>query len=342
MGIFDYFKPKSVFKPVAVAQSPQYYPQAFSEYIGQKNAITRLEIAISAANKEGRRLGDILLYGYSGTGKTALAQIIAREIRRPIKSIIGGAIETPLDLAQAIATVPDYSIVFIDEIHAMPKKIQELLYTAFDSGELDFTSPGGQVRLTLPPLTLIGATTEIGRLNKPLINRFQNIITLEDYDQEDMQRIISQSIQKLNRQVEIMPHAISAIAKRARFTPRTANNLLANVIDYCLARNKPTCGRSDVLAMAEIMGIYENGITTKDLNLLKVIYEVFGNRPVGLKTLSGACMEDEKTIEQIYEPFLLRKGYIAKTARGRQVTEVGLMLLTRLSNSGKLITNENS
>lgn len=338
MGILDYFKPKEATESPPVANSTQYYPQGFNEYIGQKEAVQRLNIAIRASLIEGRRLGDILLYGYPGTGKTALAQIIALELNVPLKAVIGGAIESSMDLAQIIAVVPDYSLVFIDEIHAMPKKVQELLYTAFDSGELDITNENGQVRLKLPKITLLGATTEIGRLNKPLINRFQNVITLQDYSVEDMKAIIEQSIAKLGRRVEIMPEAIVAIAARARYTPRTANNLLGNVLDYCVAHHKTTCAQADVLAMSEIMGIHENGITNKDINLLKVINELFGNRPVGLKTLSGALMEDEKTVEQIYEPFLLRKGYLIKTARGRQVTEAGLIVLTRLSSYGKLET----
>ncbi len=331
IGFLDYFKPKEPPETQVTATTAQYYPISFDEYIGQDNAIKRLKIAIKASLVEGRQLGDILFYGYPGTGKTALAQIIAKEMNAPIKTVIGGAIENQMDLAEMIATAPDYSLVFIDEIHAVPKKLQELLYSAFDNGTLDVTGEAGQAKLVLPKITIIGATTEIGRLNKPLINRFQNVITLEDYTEVEMAEIIKQSIARLNRKIKLDDKAIMAIAKRARFTPRTANNLLGNIIDYCVSESIDHCHIEQVKKMALIMGVYDNGATKKDIILLKTIFEVFGNRAVGLKTLSGALMEDEKTVEHIYEPFLLRKGFLTKTARGRQVTDEGIVFLTNIT-----------
>ncbi len=298
-------------------------PTKLSEYVGQEKVKQSLEIYIKAAKSRKDALDHVLLYGPPGLGKTTLAHIIANELGSQFKITSGPAIEHAADLAAILTNLGKNDVLFIDEIHRLNKSVEEILYPAMEDFALDFIVGKGpsakNMRLKIQPFTLIGATTKAGMLTSPLRDRFGVICRLELYENEELQVIIKRSAKILN--IDINEQASLDIAKRSRGTPRIANRLLKRVRDYAevLGTGKITKEIADQ-ALAK-MEIDELGLDFIDRKILESIIYKFGGGPVGLDTLSATISEDSSTIEDVYEPYLLQLGFIARTPRGRVALE---------------------
>mgnify|MGYP001624022355 CR=1 FL=1 len=298
-------------------------PTKLSEYVGQEKVKQSLEIYIKAAKSRKDALDHVLLYGPPGLGKTTLAHIIANELGSQFKITSGPAIEHAADLAAILTNLGKNDVLFIDEIHRLNKSVEEILYPAMEDFALDFIVGKGpsakNMRLKIQPFTLIGATTKAGMLTSPLRDRFGVICRLELYENEELQVIIKRSAKILN--IDIDEQASLDIAKRSRGTPRIANRLLKRVRDYAevLGTGKITKEIADQ-ALAK-MEIDELGLDFIDRKILESIIYKFGGGPVGLDTLSATISEDSSTIEDVYEPYLLQLGFIARTPRGRVALE---------------------
>lgn len=298
-------------------------PTALSQYVGQNKVKQSLEVYIKAAKTRKDALDHVLLYGPPGLGKTTLAHIIANELGSQFKVTSGPAIEHAADLAAILTNLGKNDVLFIDEIHRLNKSVEEILYPAMEDFALDFIVGKGpsakNMRLKIQPFTLIGATTKAGMLTGPLRDRFGVICRLELYEPEELQEIITRSAGILN--IEIDNEASLDIAKRSRGTPRIANRLLKRVRDYAevLGSGKITKSITDQ-ALAK-MEIDELGLDFIDRKILESIIHKFGGGPVGLETLSATISEDSGTIEDVYEPYLLQLGFIARTPRGRVALE---------------------
>lgn len=298
-------------------------PTKLSEYVGQEKVKQSLEIYIKAAKSRKDALDHVLLYGPPGLGKTTLAHIIANELGSQFKITSGPAIEHAADLAAILTNLGKNDVLFIDEIHRLNKSVEEILYPAMEDFALDFIVGKGpsakNMRLKIQPFTLIGATTKAGMLTSPLRDRFGVICRLELYEDAELQVIIKRSAKILN--IDIDEQASLDIAKRSRGTPRIANRLLKRVRDYAevLGTGKITKEIADQ-ALAK-MEIDELGLDFIDRKILESIIYKFGGGPVGLDTLSATISEDSSTIEDVYEPYLLQLGFIARTPRGRVALE---------------------
>ncbi len=298
-------------------------PTKLSEYVGQEKVKQSLEIYIKAAKSRKDALDHVLLYGPPGLGKTTLAHIIANELGSQFKITSGPAIEHAADLAAILTNLGKNDVLFIDEIHRLNKSVEEILYPAMEDFALDFIVGKGpsakNMRLKIQPFTLIGATTKAGMLTSPLRDRFGVICRLELYENEELQVIIKRSAKILN--IDIDEQASLDIAKRSRGTPRIANRLLKRVRDYAevLGTGRITKEIADQ-ALAK-MEIDELGLDFIDRKILESIIYKFGGGPVGLDTLSATISEDSSTIEDVYEPYLLQLGFIARTPRGRVALE---------------------
>ncbi|MFA6552582.1 MAG: Holliday junction branch migration DNA helicase RuvB [Candidatus Paceibacterota bacterium] len=297
-------------------------PSRWDDYIGQKNIKENLKILLGAASERKHPPEHLLFYGPPGLGKTTLAHLIAKEINTQIKTTSGPAIEKVGDLASILTNLSPGDILFIDEIHRLNKAIEEVLYPAMESGQLDIIIGKGPsartIQLDLPPFTLIAATTRIALLSSPLRSRFGGgVFRLEFYTNEEVEEIIKRSAKILG--VEIEKEAGKEIAKRSRFTPRTANYLLKRCRDYAQIK-KNSLSKKLVDEALALLGVDEAGLTPSDRNLLTVLIEKFGGGPVGLNTLSAALSEEMATIEDVHEPYLLQLGFLERTPRGRTAT----------------------
>ncbi len=297
-------------------------PKTMDEYIGQDKVKDSLKIYIDAALQRHEALDHCLLYGPPGLGKTTLASIIANEMGVNIRVTSGPAIEKPMDLAAILTNLGPQDVLFIDEIHRLSRAVEEILYPAMEDYSLDIIigkGPSAQsVRLSLPPFTLVGATTRAGLLSAPLRDRFGVISRLELYTKEDLTTIVSRSAQIMN--VDIAPEGAAEIASRSRGTPRIANRLLRRVRDFAqvCADGKITKEVADkALLMLEIDSL---GLDATDKKMITSIIYSFGGGPVGLDTLAATIGEDSSAIEDVYEPYLLQLGFINRTPRGRCVT----------------------
>ena len=294
-------------------------PKTLSEYIGQTKVKENMKVYIEAAKKRGDPLDHVLLYGPPGLGKTTLSNIISNEMNSNIKITSGPAIEKPGDLAALLTNLSEFDVLFIDEIHRLNKSVEEILYPALEDYTLDIIIGKGpsarSIRLDLPKFTLIGATTKAGSLTTPLRDRFGIVERLELYEPEDLQKIVKRSAGILN--VDIEDTASMEIAKRSRGTPRIANRILKRVRDYAAVLGD---GKVD-LNMAKIalnkLEIDDLGLDQTDRNILLTIIQKYAGGPVGIETLAATTGEEIETIEDVYEPFLMQIGFIARTPRGR-------------------------
>lgn len=294
-------------------------PKTLEGYIGQQKIKDSLLVYIQAAKMREESLDHVLLYGPPGLGKTTLSHIIAAELGRQIRVTSGPAIERAGDLAAILTNLGEGDVLFIDEIHRLNHSVEEILYPAMEDFALDFIIGKGpsarSIRLDLPRFTLIGATTRAGMLTSPLRDRFGVIFRLESYTDKELQTIINRSAAVLNTKIE--DSASLEIASRSRGTPRIANRLLKRVRDFAAVLKKEVVDLEISQKALNIMEIDAMGLDNTDKILLETIIDQFGGGPVGIDTLSAAINEDNNTIEDVYEPFLLQKGLIARTARGR-------------------------
>ena len=298
-------------------------PTSFDDYVGQEKIKESLAVYIKAAKSRKESLDHVLLYGPPGLGKTTLSHIIANEMGSQFKITSGPAIEHAADLAAILTNLNDNDVLFIDEIHRLNKTVEEILYPAMEDFALDFIVGKGpsakSMRLAIRPFTLIGATTRAGMLSNPLRDRFGVVCRLELYEPEDLQKIISRSASILNIQID--PEASLDLAKRSRGTPRIANRLLKRVRDYAQVIGEGKITKEIADKTLKIMEIDELGLDYIDRKILNSIINKFAGGPVGLDTLAATISEDSSTIEDVYEPYLLQLGFIARTPRGRVALE---------------------
>lgn len=306
-------------------------PDSFAEYVGQEGVKENLRIACGAARKRTEPLDHVLLHGPPGLGKTSLAKIVANELGVALKSTSGPVIERPGDLAAILTALQPHDVLFIDEIHRLPRVVEEVLYPAMEDFQLDILIGQGpaakSVKIDLKPFTLIGATTRTGLLTSPLRDRFGMILRLSFYGEADLKRIVERSAGILG--VTLEPGAASEIARRARGTPRIANRILKRVRDYAEERANGRVTLEVTQAAMSLLDIDPRGLDRMDRLILETIIDKFHGGPVGLDTIAAAIGEESETLEDVYEPFLLQEGFLARTRRGREASDLAYSHLGR-------------
>lgn len=294
-------------------------PNTMSAFVGQDKIKSNLEIYIQAAKSRGEALDHVLLYGPPGLGKTTLAHIIAAEMNSRLTVTSGPAIEKPADLAAILTNLEKNDVLFIDEIHRLNHSVEEILYPAMEDYALDFIVGKGpsarSVRISINQFTLVGATTKAGKLTSPLRDRFGVHARLELYDNEQLSRIVSRSAHMLK--TEISDDGAYEIARRSRGTPRIANRLLKRVRDFAVVKGEGKITREIADYALTTIGVDSLGLDSVDINVLTAMIDKFNGGPVGLETIAASTGEDANTIEDVYEPYLLQLGFIARTPRGR-------------------------
>ncbi|MDD6271890.1 MAG: Holliday junction branch migration DNA helicase RuvB [bacterium] len=304
-------------------------PDSFDEYIGQTDVKENIKVFVKAAKLRETNLDHVLLYGPPGLGKTTLAHIIANELGSNIKTASGPTIEKSGDLAAILSTLEPNDVLFIDEIHRMPRYIEEILYSAMEDFKLDIIIGGdGQsrnIKIDLPPFTLVGATTRAGDLSSPLRDRFGIVCKLEFYSDEELSLIVKRTARVID--VGIDDDAAYEIAIRSRKTPRIANRLLKRVSDFALVEGSGNIDIKIVKESLKRLKIDETGLDSTDIEYLMSIVNKFNGGPVGIESIASSIGEEATTIEDVIEPFLLQEGYVKRTSRGRIVTEKTYKLL---------------
>lgn len=306
-------------------------PQFLKDYIGQKNIVKTLKLFIDAVKKRGKPSEHLLFYGPPGIGKTTLAYIVANELKGEIKITSGATISKTGDLAAILTNLKDNDVLFIDEIHRLPKPVEEILYPVMEDYALDIIIGKGPsartVRLSVPRITIIGATTKLALLSAPLRDRFGLLLRIDYYSTDELEKIIIRSSKILN--IPITPQAAHQIALRSRKTPRLANRILKRARDILEVDKHIQIDEKLLNKLFLLLQIDEIGLTDIDKEYLKILYEKFNNQPVGIETIASALSEDVRTVEEFIEPYLLQIGFLKKTSRGRQLTKKALFHLVK-------------
>ncbi|MCA9470521.1 MAG: Holliday junction branch migration DNA helicase RuvB [Nitrospirales bacterium] len=297
-------------------------PKRLGEYIGQPRMKESLRICIEAATRRGEALDHAIFYGPPGLGKTTIAHVIANEMGGNIRSTSGLVLAHAGDLAAILANLQPNDVLFIDEIHRLPPAVEEALYPAMEDFQMDLVIGQGPsirtMKLDLPPFTLIGATTRAGSLTSPLRDRFGLVYRLDFYSAAELQLIVTRTAGLLD--LEIYPEAANEVARRSRGTPRIANRLIKRARDFAQVEAQGVLTRDVAEKALAWLGVDAAGFDDMDRQILLTIIEKFNGGPVGIDALSASVQEEKSTIEDVYEPFLIQSGYLARTARGRQVT----------------------
>lgn len=308
-------------------------PQTFEDFPGQHDVKEKMKVFVKAATQRNEPLDHTLFFGPPGLGKTTLAQIIAHEMKVDIKITSAPAIDKKGDLAAMLTSLRPFSILFIDEIHRLPRAIEEYLYTAMEDYYIDIVTGDGlgsqSMKFQLVPFTLIGCTTRAGLLDNPFRDRFGIQERLQFYDRESLCKIVQRAAHILN--LVVATEAAEELARRARGTPRIAQRLLKRVRDYAEVKGDGTVTLDLAVYALDQLGVDKNGLDEMDRRILKIIQEKYDGGPVGIETLSSALGEETETLEEVYEPFLIQEGFIQKTPRGRMLTNYSKQL-SLLSN----------
>ena len=297
-------------------------PRSLDDFIGQDELRANLRVYLDAARERGKALDHTLFYGNPGLGKTTLAQIMASELGVNLVCTSGPVLERSGDLAAILTNLGRHDILFVDEIHRMPIAVEEVLYPAMEDFKLDLVLGQGPaartVKIDLEPFTLVGATTRMGLISSPLRDRFGIVARLEYYSPTDLARVVRRTARILG--VEVTPDGAEEIGRRSRGTPRIANRLLRRVRDFALIRGNGQVTGGEASAALKRMDVDEHGLDQMDRKLLEVLITHYDGGPVGIKTLAVACSEEVRTIEDIYEPYLIQCGFLKRTPRGRMAT----------------------
>ncbi len=336
MNRSEYIKPSS---PSLLPESleedrniePALRPSRLSEYVGQREVKMGLELFITAAKKRKEALDHVLLHGHPGLGKTTLAHIIASELGVGIRSTSGPVIERPGDLAAILTNMQDGEVLFIDEIHRLSPTVEEILYPAMEDFQLDLIIGQGpsarSIKIDLPRFTMVGATTRAGLLSPPLRDRFGVVMRVDFYTDEDLKEILFRSARLMG--ISLDSQGAMEIARRSRGTPRIANRLLRRVRDFAEVRADGHITRQVADAALKLLDVDQQGLDKMDREILGAIIDKFKGGPVGLDTLATSVGEERGTLEDVYEPFLIQRGYIHRTPRGRVATELAYRHLNR-------------